>query len=402
MAARIGAAPHTRQFLVDQRVGGRFDERNHETGERIARGHEGACVTTVGARVEAARAGAAAEHAIDFRNGVVAHAFGEVALFGEYTERRAHPPRVDHRGRGCSRLENGTASNPGGAFIVDGSVLLKPEEEGLEVPQQIAPGHLRGGVGVDEVKPESRARGHGSGWTIAGVDPSRVGEGDWHIVESEELGYLHTWLRASASYQPHLFSAAIRPNMSFPFARVAVGSRNPVKLAAVRAVLERVQPALQLEGVEVASGVPDQPMGDEETQRGARNRAMAALQLTGAELAVGLEGGVVALADGRMRSCAWAVVVDRDGREGMGGSLSMPLPDLVSARIRAGEELGHAMDAIAHAVDTKHGRGAVGILTAGLIDRQRAYEPMVAYALAPWLAPALFAPTQSANDQDGR
>ncbi len=190
--------------------------------------------------------------------------------------------------------------------------------------------------------------------------------------------------------------------MSFPFARVAVGSRNPVKLAAVRAVLERVQPALQLDGVEVASGVPDQPMGDEETQRGARNRAIAALQLTGAELAIGLEGGVVELADGRMRSCAWAVVVDRDGQEGMGGSLSMPLPDLVSARIRAGEELGHAMDAIANTVGTKHGRGAVGILTAGLIDRRGAYEPMVAYALAPWLAPALFAPTERADDQDGR
>ncbi|QJR38036.1 inosine/xanthosine triphosphatase [Gemmatimonas groenlandica] len=188
--------------------------------------------------------------------------------------------------------------------------------------------------------------------------------------------------------------------MNFPFARVAVGSRNPVKLAAVRAVLERVQPAVELFAVDVASGVPDQPMGDEETQRGARNRAIAALQLTGAELAVGLEGGVVELADGRMRSCAWAVVVDREGVEGLGGSLSMPLPDLVAARIRAGEELGHAMDAIANVVGTKHGRGAVGILTAGLIDRQGAYEPMVAYALAPWLAPAFFAPAEAPAERD--
>jgi len=190
--------------------------------------------------------------------------------------------------------------------------------------------------------------------------------------------------------------------MSFPFARVAVGSRNPVKLAAVRAILERVQPSLHLEGVEVESGVPEQPVGDEQTQRGARNRAIAALRVTGAELAVGLEGGVVVLDDGRMRSCAWAVVVDHNGREGMGGSLSMPLPELVAARIRAGEELGHAMDAIANVVGTKHGRGAVGILTAGLIDRQGAYEPMVAYALAPWLAPAFFAPAEVVDVQDGR
>ncbi|WP_396220962.1 inosine/xanthosine triphosphatase [Gemmatimonas sp.] len=192
--------------------------------------------------------------------------------------------------------------------------------------------------------------------------------------------------------------------MSVRFVRVAVGSTNPVKLAAVRAVLARIQPGLPVEGVEVASGVPNQPMGDEETQRGARNRATAALALTGADIAVGLEGGVVALADGRMRSCAWAVVVDRDGLEGMGGSLSMPLPDRVADRIRAGEELGHAMDALANVVGTKHGRGAVGILTAGLIDRQGAYEPMVAYALAPWLAPAFFAPapTTPVADQDGR
>lgn len=190
--------------------------------------------------------------------------------------------------------------------------------------------------------------------------------------------------------------------MHFPYTRVAVGSLNPVKVAAVRAVFERVQPALRLVSIEVASGVPAQPMGDEETQRGARNRALAALQGTGAELAVGLEGGVVSMPDGRMRSCAWAVVVDREGGEGMGGSLSMPLPDAVTTRIRAGEELGHAMDMIANVVGTKYGRGAVGILTAGLIDRQAAYEPMVTYALAPWLAPALFSWSIDADRQDGR
>ena len=49
------------------------------------------------------------------------------------------------------------------------------------------------------------------------------------------------------------------------------------------------------------------------------------------------------------------------------------------------------MDAEAQTVGTKHGRGAVGILTAGLVDRQQAYEPLVAYALAPWLAGEFYA-----------
>jgi inosine/xanthosine triphosphatase len=179
--------------------------------------------------------------------------------------------------------------------------------------------------------------------------------------------------------------------MSTPFTRVVVGSTNPVKIAAVRAVLARIAPDAEVIGIAVESGVSAQPMGDTETQAGARQRAQRALTLGEGTLGVGLEGGVVELPDGTMRTCAWAVVVDRATREGIGGSLAMPLPPVVAARIRAGEELGYAMDAVANTVGTKHGRGAVGILTAGLIDRQRAYEPLVTYALAPWLAPEFFA-----------
>jgi inosine/xanthosine triphosphatase len=170
-----------------------------------------------------------------------------------------------------------------------------------------------------------------------------------------------------------------------------VGSANPVKIAAARVMLTRLSPEVRVSGLPVASGVPDQPFGDDETQAGARQRARAALLASPeAQLGIGLEGGVVALPSGALRTCAWAVVLDREGREGIGGSLSMPLPPGVAARIRAGEELGHAMDAEARTSGTKQGRGAVGILTAGLVDRQRAYEPMVAYALAPWLATELF------------
>lgn len=178
--------------------------------------------------------------------------------------------------------------------------------------------------------------------------------------------------------------------MSDLFRHVVVGSTNPVKIAAVRAIVSQLAPDAEVVGVAVPSGVPDQPFGDEETQEGARQRARRALVDGAGTLGVGLEGGIVVMADGRMRTCAWAVVVDGENREGLGGSMSMPLPEVVAMRIRAGEELGHAMDAVAQEVGTKQGRGAVGILTAGLVDRQRAYEPMVAYALAPWLTPALF------------
>ena len=171
---------------------------------------------------------------------------------------------------------------------------------------------------------------------------------------------------------------------------IAVGSTNPVKIGAVRAVIGPLAPAARIEGIAVASTVSDQPVGDEETIRGALARASAARDALNADIGVGIEGGVVEESNGGMRTCAWAVIVDTTGRMGTGGSLAMPLPDSVAEMIRGGMELGHAMDRIVGEHDTKHGKGAVGILTAGLVDRQAAYEVLVTYALAPFLTPELF------------
>ena len=165
--------------------------------------------------------------------------------------------------------------------------------------------------------------------------------------------------------------------------RVAVGSMNPVKIGAVRAVATRLDGGADVAGAAVESGVPDQPWGDEETIRGARTRALAAREALDADIGIGLEGGVVAAADGTVRTCAWAVAVSRDGREGVGGSLAMQLPTRVATLVRDGMELGHAMDAVTGTHNVKQGLGAVGILTRGLVTRQQAYETLVAYALAP-------------------
>ena len=64
----------------------------------------------------------------------------------------------------------------------------------------------------------------------------------------------------------------------------------------------------------------------------------------------------------------------------------MPLPPAVAAMLADGLELGDAMDRLTGGRDTKFGAGASGILTAGLVNRQAAYESLVTYALAPWLA----------------
>lgn len=189
--------------------------------------------------------------------------------------------------------------------------------------------------------------------------------------------------------------------MPFDFTRirqVAVGSTNPVKVGATRAVLVRIAPAAQVVGVAVASAVPDQPWGDAQTIEGAVARARLALgeALARSGLAadtvigVGIEGGVVEDGAGGLRTCAWAAVTDFEGRVGVGGSLAMPLPAPVAALVRGGLELGQAMDRVSGAQETKRGPGAVGILTGGLMDRQQAYEPLVVYALSRFIADGMY------------
>lgn len=163
---------------------------------------------------------------------------------------------------------------------------------------------------------------------------------------------------------------------------IAIGSTNPTKTRAVENVLRVLHSDLQIVTLEVPTGISAQPVGDQETRRGAFNRARAVLALTDAEWGFGLEGGVVETEFGLMTN-AWCVVVARDGRVGVGGSANMLLPDAIAQRVmQDGLELGEAMDEYANTQDVKRGKGAIGILTRGLLDRQGAYEYIVKLSLA--------------------
>ena len=79
---------------------------------------------------------------------------------------------------------------------------------------------------------------------------------------------------------------------------VWVGSVNEPKLAAVRSAIGAYAPDAKVEGVAVASGVPEQPVGFEEIVRGARNRAAGAQSGPHCDLGIGIEDGLVPLPTG--------------------------------------------------------------------------------------------------------
>ena len=166
--------------------------------------------------------------------------------------------------------------------------------------------------------------------------------------------------------------------------KIAIGSTNPVKIRAVKRVVRKIFPNAEFIAREALSGVPGQPRGDKQTRRGAVNRARAVRKAARADWGIGLEAGIVENEFGMM-TCAWCAIVDRRGRVGIGGSTNMLLPDAVAARVQAGAELGEAMDAFANIRDVKRKMGAIGVLTRGLSNRQRAYEYVLTLAVARFL-----------------
>jgi inosine/xanthosine triphosphatase len=167
--------------------------------------------------------------------------------------------------------------------------------------------------------------------------------------------------------------------------RVVVGSLNPVKIAAARAVFGRwKEGAVTVDAVDVPSGVAAQPWDDAETRRGALNRARQALRQDGADFGVGLEGGLLEV-DGALYTSAWCAVVRADGVIGIAGGENLQLPSSVVEHVRAGRELGEAVDAVTGRENTKHHGGAIGAFTAGRLTRQTAYEHVLTLALARFL-----------------
>lgn len=165
--------------------------------------------------------------------------------------------------------------------------------------------------------------------------------------------------------------------------RVAVGSENPVKVAATDEAIGDL-PGTTVDAVGVDSGVPEQPTGVAETRTGATNRARRAYEVGGYTLGVGIEGGVATFGTDDLFLIMWAAVTDGDRVEVAAGP-SVRLPDTVAERLRNGEELGPVMDDEFDREGVARSEGAVGILTGGSVDREEALRAAVAGALGPFV-----------------
>jgi inosine/xanthosine triphosphatase len=173
--------------------------------------------------------------------------------------------------------------------------------------------------------------------------------------------------------------------------KVYIGSTNPVKITSVKESFSRVFPGKKFEftGVSIDSKVGHQPMNDEETLLGARNRAIGLKEkFQDGIFWVGIEGGVELL-DDEMYAFAWMYIIGLNGI-GKARTASFEIPYPIKHLVIKGYELGVADDMVFNRKNSKQKDGAVGILTGQLINRSQYYEHAMILALIPFKNPELF------------
>ncbi|AYV74135.1 MULTISPECIES: DUF84 family protein [Niallia] len=157
--------------------------------------------------------------------------------------------------------------------------------------------------------------------------------------------------------------------------KVCIGTNNKAKVKAVKNCLEK-DTAIEFATFNVSSGVSEQPFSDEETIKGAVNRAKAALQEGAGEIGIGLEGGVHRTND-TLFLTNWGALVWKDGTTYIASGARIPLPKEIETKLVAGRELGPVMDEYVQKENVRSTEGAIGIFTNGRINRTAMFEHVV-------------------------
>jgi len=164
--------------------------------------------------------------------------------------------------------------------------------------------------------------------------------------------------------------------------RIATGTLNSTKVAAIEMAAESFFPAVAVEAVEVHSGVPAQPLGDEQTALGALHRAAQAQRIREADYGIGIESGVVEGPGNRLYVVSWAAAIDRLGRVSYGGSERFALPPEVAEQVQLGRELGPVLERLVEAGAQLRLQGAAAVMSGGRRDRISLHVIAVTHALA--------------------
>jgi len=167
---------------------------------------------------------------------------------------------------------------------------------------------------------------------------------------------------------------------------VAICSLNPAKTRGVRNVFSSFFGGTRFVEVDSSGVARAQPIGLAQVLEGATKRAKFALSEAGADYGVGVEAGLLRVARRTHINLQIAVIVDREGRLGVGLSSGFPIPEALVGRMkREGLELDQYIRELVRKDRVEKEEGIVYHLTMGRMSRIHMTEQSVTMALVPWL-----------------
>ncbi|UCE74972.1 MAG: inosine/xanthosine triphosphatase [Methanomassiliicoccales archaeon] len=170
---------------------------------------------------------------------------------------------------------------------------------------------------------------------------------------------------------------------------VSVGSENQVKLDAAEHVFSKFFRRVQVKGLKVSGGVPEQPM-EKEVIEGAIKRAKSALTEE-CDFGVGIEAGLIwnEVAN-KYFDVQYCAVIDKSKRITFGHGSGFYYPSVLIELVKQGRTIGQSIEESYGIKDVGRKMGAIGYLSKGIFDRTKLTEQGVLMAMIPRIRRELY------------
>jgi len=159
--------------------------------------------------------------------------------------------------------------------------------------------------------------------------------------------------------------------------QIIVGSKNPIKILAVEELLRdyEVLKGLPVKGVDVPSGVSEQPLTLQETTEGAYNRAKGVVENPETQIGIGIESGLIDVPhslSGKLDVTVCVIVYKGKSFVGLSSGWEFPNVEISKAMIEGGLDMSQAVCKYGLTDDPNIGKdiGAIGIVTKGRVTRK--------------------------------
>lgn len=165
---------------------------------------------------------------------------------------------------------------------------------------------------------------------------------------------------------------------------VSIGSRNPVKVNAVKNAFANYFKEVEIKEVEVESKVREQPLNLDEIVEGAKNRAKKVFEGSRSDFAVGIESGIIEFHSAESGYMELTLAVIFDGRKYYFGAAPLfEYPKkVIELVLKEKKDITSAFNKL-HGMHKELGKreGAIGVLSKGVIKREKFTEMAVVMAL---------------------